>query len=75
MRFPDSLIFLLWKNKNMAAPKAIIKNEYSATFRPIKKAVTVVPIFAPIMMPMDCLNVIKPAEIKPMTMTVVADED
>ena len=37
-------------------------------------AVTVVPIFAPIMTLMDCFRVINPELTKPTTMTVVADE-
>ena len=37
-------------------------------------AVTVVPIFAPIITPMDCLSVIIPEFTKPTTITVVADE-
>ena len=37
-------------------------------------AVTVVPIFAPIITPMDCLSVIIPELTKPTTITVVAEE-
>ena len=37
-------------------------------------AVTVVPIFAPIITPIDCLSVIIPELTKPTTITVVADE-
>ena len=37
-------------------------------------AVTVVPIFAPIITPIDCLSVIIPEFTKPTTITVVADE-
>ncbi len=38
-------------------------------------AVTVVPMSAPKIMPIDCGNVSSPAEIKPTTRTVVTDED
>ncbi len=38
-------------------------------------AVTVVPISAPMMMPIDCCTDIKPAETKPTTSTVVTDDD
>ena len=37
-------------------------------------AVTVVPIFAPIITPIDCLRDIIPEFTKPTTITVVADE-
>ena len=37
-------------------------------------AVTVVPMFAPMMTPMACFKVISPEFTKPTTMTVVADE-
>ena len=38
-------------------------------------AVTVVPIFAPKMIPIDCRRVRSPALMKPITMTVVALDD
>ena len=38
-------------------------------------AVTVVPTFAPIIMPMACLSFITPEFTKPTTITVVADDD
>ena len=38
------------------------------------QAVTVVPIFAPIITPMDCFKVITLEFTKPTTITVVADE-
>ena len=37
-------------------------------------AVTVVPIFAPMITPIACLSVISPEFTKPTTITVVADE-
>ena len=49
-----------------------------STLKPIAEiihAVTVVPILAPIMTPMDCAKVIRPALTKLTTITVVADED
>ena len=38
-------------------------------------AVTVVPMFAPIMTGMDCLRLRRPELTKPTTMTVVAEDD
>ena len=45
------------------------------TLKAIICAVIVVPILAPIIIPIDWLRFIKPAEIKPTTNTVVTDED
>ena len=40
----------------------------------VSKAVTVVPMFAPMITPMDCLSVMSPELTNPTTITVVADE-
>ena len=59
----------------MRKPTAIIISAYWVTLKATICAVMVVPIFAPMMTPTDWVSVIKPAEIKPTTSTVVTDEE
>lgn len=71
---------LLFKEKISGMPMANKGKEKAemSTLKPkveIIQAVTVVPIFAPIITPIDCSNVNKPAFTKLTTMTVVAEDD
>ena len=56
-------------------PAAIIASEYSVMLNAMIWAVTVVPMFAPMMTPIDWVKVMSPALTNPTTMTVVTDED
>ena len=57
------------------APTKIQKGAIPETSRAIKTLVMVVPILAPKITPVACARSMIPALIKPMTMTVVAEED
>ena len=56
-------------------PSATSTREYLVTLKAMIWAVIVVPISAPMMMPIDCDRDSRPAEMKPTTRTVVTDED
>ena len=62
------------KNNN-AAPKNIIGNEKCEMLNPIMNDVIVVPIFAPIIIPIACLKVNNPALTNPIVITVVPELD
>jgi len=67
----------VWRRK----PRATAGRAYSSIFSPpnpamdTSHAVAVVPTLLPIITPMDCLRVSRPALTRPMTMTVVAELD
>ena len=72
------LLDLLLNNKGMPIASKGMANAEILTLNPtaeIIQAVTVVPMLAPMMTPMDCPRVIRPAFTKLTTMTVVADDD
>ena len=62
------------KNKQKA-PKNNIGSEYSDISSPIIKLVIVVPIFAPIIIPIACLSVKSPATTRPIVITQVPELD
>ena len=69
---------LLEKKRGIANAKIGRAKTAISTLKPrveIIHAVTVVPILAPIMTPMDCFSVRSPALTKLTTITVVAEED
>src|SRR5699024_6378844 len=70
---PTTLTFWCLKKNNIKLPKAMIGKAYSPILKSIINAVTVVPIFAPIITPIACLNVIKPALTKATVNTVVPE--
>lgn len=62
----------------MPIAKSGMANAAMFTLKPMAEmihAVTVVPMFAPMITPMDCARVMSPALTKETTMTVVAEED
>ena len=61
--------------KDLGFKRLIKKLLLSIPVRLKSQEVTVVPIFAPIMMPTACVSFIIPEFTKPTTITVVADED
>ena len=67
--------FLFLKKNSKIAPTAIIGRAYSPILIPIINAVTVVPMFAPIITPIACLNVINPALTSPTVKAVVPELD
>ena len=60
---------------DMKKPAATSTNEYLVTLKAMIWAVMVVPISAPMMMPIDCDSDSSPAEMNPTTRTVVTEED
>mgnify|MGYP006969360566 CR=1 FL=1 len=56
-------------------PAATSSMAYSVTLNAMICAVTVVPMFAPMITPMDCCIVSSPAETKPTSKTVVTLDD
>ena len=61
--------------KLIAKPAPTRSSESSWTLKARSWTVTVVPMSAPRITPSDCGNVTSPAETKPMSIRVVADED
>ena len=77
---PNKICPIFWmrfflKKNNITAPMKIIGYAYSPTSIPIVKAVTVVPILAPIITPIAWRNVINPALTSPTVITVVPELD
>ncbi len=70
-----------WRTRSLFArspvwnPAAIITSEYSPMWKATIWAVTVVPMFAPMMTPIDWVKVMSPALTNPATITVVTYED
>ena len=65
---------ILTKNRQKA-PTNNIGNAYLEILNPIMNVVIVVPIFAPIIIPMACLNVSNPAPTSPIVITEVPELD
>ncbi len=59
----------------IAKPTTTATRAYFVILNAMICAVIVVPISAPMITPMDCCTDIRPAETKPMTSTVVTDDD
>ena len=72
---PANWTCFLFTNRISATPTKVIKGASSPISRAISCPVTVVPIFAPMIIQTACFKVISPELTKPTTITVVAEED
>ena len=72
---PANWTFFLFTKRTSATPIKVISGASSPISRAINCPVTVVPIFAPMIIQTACRSVISPELTKPTTITVVAEED